>query len=292
MRLNLFYTFFNIIKMGDKKNDEQPEAEVEWSSQLEDILAKEGERCSGLAWLHTKAENLTARYNSFVQVPVIILSTLAGTASVGSSTLFDGDTKTASIAIGLVSIGVGVMNTLGSFFAFAKRSESHRIAHLSYAKLAAKISIELSLPRDERIKAEVLLTHVRETMERLAETTPNCPPGIVAEFNEKYKDEKEIALPVEVNGIHPIKIFRQETHVKTPMFSTNPSALGLNSLVDLPRQIPLNPNARTTTSNFSNVFRSIDPPQVVVQEVPQIGLPLPTPTPVAVPRPSPPNDTN
>lgn len=193
--------------------------DVEWSSQVEDIIAQEGERCSGLTWLHTRAENLTSKYNSYVQVPVIILSTLAGTASVGSATLFNGDTKTSSIAIGLVSIGVGILNTLGGFFAFAKRSEAHRIAHLSYAKLASKIGIELSLPRNERMKAESLLGHLRETMERLAETTPNCPQSIINEFNTKYQDEKKIALPTEVNGIHEIKVYREESHVKTPALS-------------------------------------------------------------------------
>lgn len=199
-------------------NKDEDEILVEWSSQVEDILAREGERCSGLSWLHTRAETLTSTYNSYVQVPVIILSTLAGTASVGSSTLFDGDTKTSSIVIGLVSIGVGILNTLGGFFGFAKRSEAHRIAHLSYAKLASKISIELSLPRDQRMTADGLLTHVRETMERLAETTPNCPTGIVAQFNSKYEHETKIALPVEVNGIHEIKVFREEHHVQTPAF--------------------------------------------------------------------------
>lgn len=192
------------------------EVMVNWSSQLEDILAREGERCRGLAWLHTRAESLTSKYNAWIQVPVIVLSTLCGTASVGSSTLFDGDTKSSSIAIGLVSIGVGILNTLGGFFAFAKRSEAHRIAQLSYNKLASKISIELSLPRDERMDAESLLVHVRETMERLAETTPNCPENIINQFNHKFKDSKEIALPIEVNGIHPIKIYKAETHVATP----------------------------------------------------------------------------
>lgn len=189
---------------------------IGWSAQLEDIIAQEGERCSGLAWLHTKAEIQTSTYNTYVQVPVIILSTLAGTASVGSSTLFGGSTTVSGIAIGLVSIGVGILNTLGGFFAFAKRSESHRIAHLNYSKLASKIAIELSLPRQERMKAEILLTYLRETMERLAETTPNCPISIIKEFNEKYKNEKQIALPIEVNGIHKIEIYRQEIHLPTP----------------------------------------------------------------------------
>lgn len=195
---------------------EDEEHPIEWSSQLEDIIAKEGERCSGLAWLHTKAEIETSTYNSYVQVPVIILSTLAGTASVGSATLFGSSTTVSGIAIGLVSIGVGILNTLGGFFAFAKRSESHRIAHLNYSKIASKIAIELSLPRRERMKAEILLTYLRETMERLAETTPNCPVNIITQFNDKYKNEKQIALPVEVNGIHKIEIYREEIHLPTP----------------------------------------------------------------------------
>jgi len=197
--------------------DEVHDTEVEWSSQLEDILAQEGERCRGLTWLHTRAEMVTSRYNTYVQVPVIVMSTLAGTASVGSSTLFGPGAGSASnIAIGLVSIAVGILNTLGGFFAFAKRSESHRIAHLNYAKIYSKISIELSLPRNERVKPDVLLTFVRETMERMAETTPNCPPEIIAMFNEKFGKEKEIALPIETNGLHKIEIYREKKHVDTP----------------------------------------------------------------------------
>jgi len=204
--------------MSIKTEDDQP---IEWSSQLEDILAQEGERCRGLAWLHIRAETMMSKYNTFVQVPVIVLSTLAGTASVGSTSLFgSGNTQTSTIAIGLVSIGVGILNTLGGFFAFAKRAEAHRIAHLNYSKISSKITIELSLPRDERSPAELLLMHVRETMERMAETTPNCPHEIIDEFNLRFKNITDISLPVEVNGLHKIKVFRQETHIDTPSDSS------------------------------------------------------------------------
>jgi hypothetical protein len=193
----------------------EEDAKVEWSTQLEDILAQEGEKCRGLAWLHTRAEALTSKFNTYVQVPVIVLSTLAGTASVGSATLFGGG-PASSIAIGLVSISVGILNTLGSFFAFAKRSEAHRIAHLNYSKLSTRISIELSLPRDQRMEADPFLENTRETMERLAETAPLCPEAIIAEFNEKFKNTN-VTLPAETNGLHKITVFRGETHVKTPM---------------------------------------------------------------------------
>jgi hypothetical protein len=201
----------------------EEESKIEWSSQLEDILAQEGERCRGLAWLHTRAESYASKYNTFVQVPVIILSTLAGTASVGSESLFGGS-GVSSVAIGLVSISVGILNTLGSFFAFAKRSESHRIAHLNYSKLASMISIELSLPRDERNTADYMLKYIRDKMERLASTTPSCPTHIIADFNKKFgKLAHSIAVPLETNGLHKIKVYRGETHIKTPMETSLPS---------------------------------------------------------------------
>lgn len=194
---------------------------VEWSSQVEDILAAEGEKCRGLSWIHMRCENEMSRYNTFVQVPVIVLSTLAGTASVGSSTLFGpGNATNSGIAIGLVSIAVGVLNTLGGFFNFAKRSEAHRIAHLHYSKISSKIQIELSLPRLERDSAESLLNYVRESMERLAETTPLASERIISEFNKQFDKLKEsIAMPPETNGLHKFVVYRSNGPVPTPKFS-------------------------------------------------------------------------
>jgi hypothetical protein len=203
---------------SEKDDDSEVSVHVEWSSQVEDILAAEGEKCRCLSWIHTRCETEMSRYNTFIQVPVIVLSTLAGTASVGSATLFAGQTTVSSIVIGLVSISVGIMNTLGGFFNFAKRAESHRIAHLHYSKISTKISIELSLPRLERISAESLLNYVRESMERLAETTPLAPEKILNNFNREFKELKnEIAMPPETNGLHKIKVYRSNGPVPTPL---------------------------------------------------------------------------
>jgi hypothetical protein len=207
--------------MGDKESEGSSTVHVEWSAQVEDILAAEGEKCRGLSWIHMRCENEMSRYNTVVQVPVIVLSTLAGTASVGSSTLFGpGNATTSSIAIGLVSIAVGVLNTLGGFFNFAKRSEAHRIAHLHYSKISSKIQIELSLPRLERDSAESLLNYVRDSMERLAETTPLASEKIISEFNKQFSTLKEtIAMPPETNGLHKIVVYRSNGPEPTPKFS-------------------------------------------------------------------------
>ena len=190
--------------------------EVSWSTQIEDLIAVEGEKCLGLAKLHQKCEEIASRKNTLIQIPVIVLSTLSGTASVGSSTMF-GEGSIAPLIIGLVSIGVVILNTVGGYFAFAKKSEAHRIAHLQYSKLFSQINVELALPRNERSSAEQVLSNLRDTMERLAEITPSIPEDVIKEFNKKYASYTDVGLPAEVNGLSKIKIFRGELKIKTPL---------------------------------------------------------------------------
>ena len=184
--------------------------DIHWSSALELLVAQEGERCRGYAYINQKAESYYALRANWMAIPVIILSTLAGTASVGSSSLFDGETKIASVAIGLVNILCGILQTISSYYSFARKSESHRIAYLQYSKLFSIVRVEMSLPRNERQEAEVLLKQIRDGMERLAETTPSPPQIILDEFNQHFKDEdKSIARPTETNGLAKITILRQ-----------------------------------------------------------------------------------
>jgi hypothetical protein len=182
-----------------------PDRDLSWSSALETLIAQEGERCRGYSILHQKSEAYYSKRANCIAIPVIVLSTLSGTASVGSSSLFAGETQISSIVIGLVSISVGVMNTISSYYSFARKAEAHRIAYLHYNKLFQSVSIELALPRQERIEPEVLLKDIRVQMERLAETTPTPPDTILEDFSKRFKDyDKSIARPAETNGLSKV----------------------------------------------------------------------------------------
>lgn len=191
--------------------------DIHWSNQLEHLIAAEGEKARGLSWLHQKCEGLYNFKNNFIAIPVIVLSTLAGTASVGSTSLFPDDTKLGSILIGCVSIGVGILNTISSYFNFSKKAEAHRIAYLMYNKLFTTVAVELALPRQERAQPEQILSQLRSTMERLAETTPSPPQSVIDSFNRHFKDEdRTISRPVETNGLQKIVIFRNPLEPTTP----------------------------------------------------------------------------
>ena len=59
--------------------------DITYNAALEELIAKEAERCAGLSWMHTKAEAYYSIRNTAVQLPTIVLSTLVGFLSGSSS---------------------------------------------------------------------------------------------------------------------------------------------------------------------------------------------------------------
>jgi hypothetical protein len=192
--------------------------EITWNTQLEQIISDEGERSLCYQWLHAKSEKWYSKLSTYLTLPVIILSTLAGSASIGSQTLF-GDTGAASIAIGCISLSVATLNTVGSYFGWTKRCESHRIASITYGKVYRFILIELALPRRQRMSAKDMLKVVRDQCDRLQETSPQIPDIIINEFKQKFSGTTpEVKKPNITNGLDPIIVHSPdlETPILTP----------------------------------------------------------------------------
>jgi hypothetical protein len=203
-----------------KNTMDEQNGDITWNSQLERVISDEGERCLCFSWLHMQSNKRFTRLNTFISIPVIVLSTLAGSASIGSQSLFNGS-PSGNISIGAVSLLVGVMNTVSSFFSWAKRSEAHRISGITYQKVYRFILIELALPRNERMAAKDMLKVVRDQCDRLQETAPQVPDEIIAMFREKFgTTTPDVKKPEITNGLDPIFIYSIDA--ATPIRLNNP----------------------------------------------------------------------
>jgi hypothetical protein len=98
----------------------------------------------------------------------------------------------SSIGIGVVSLFTGVLSTVGYYFAWARRTEGHKISAIQYQKISRFLTIELSLPKKERIQAKDILKITREQIERLMEVSPPVPEFIVIMYKQTFKDMLQI----------------------------------------------------------------------------------------------------
>jgi hypothetical protein len=180
--------------------------EVSWNARLEAYFASSGEKAHGLSMLHKRAESLYSYRRTLIDLPVIVGSGVIGFLNAGSSSMFP-DPMISSVALGVGSLVVGILQTINTYFAWAKRAEGHRIASIQYGKLYRYLAIEMSLPREERKSPSDLLSHTKETFDRLTEISPMIPDSVVGEFKSKFKDYKGVARPEETNGLEKIEVF-------------------------------------------------------------------------------------
>lgn len=197
--------------MGDA-NSQELSKDIRWTVRLEEYFAHTGEKAACLAWVHKRAEGLYSSRKIWIDLPVAIGAAVTGFISVGSPTMFAGAQGTASTAIGVASLAVSILNTIGSYFGWAKRAEGHRISSIQYAKLFRFINIEMALPRDERMAPHDFLKYTKEQYDRLAEISPLVPDEIMDEFKRKFSNEKyeDVAKPEEANGLSRIHVFVEE----------------------------------------------------------------------------------
>jgi len=181
--------------------------DITWNVHLERIISEEGERAECFSWLHTQAEKKFNRLNTMITLPVIVMSTIAGTASIGAQGLENGEpsSKFINMGFGGLSLVVGVLNTISSYFSWAKRAEAHRISSITYNKIYRFILVELALPRNERMLAKDFLKTIREDLDRLNETSPAIPDNIIKMFKDKFEDSTpDVKKPEITNGLDPI----------------------------------------------------------------------------------------
>ena len=191
-----------------KAMDNEIATNINWNPQLERILSEEGERALCFGWLHNKSQKRYTGLNTYITIPTIIMSTLAGTASIGSQSIFANNANLSSYVVGSISISVGILNTISSYFGWAKRAEGHRISGLAYSKIHRFILIELSLPRKERMAAKDMLKVVRDQLDRMEETSPQIPDRIINLFREKFGETTpDVSKPEITNGLDPITVF-------------------------------------------------------------------------------------
>ena len=233
--------------------ESESKVKVTYNERLERLIADEGERTQGLSWLHEQSSNYYQKKNTLLALPIIVLSTISGTLSASSTALFS-DLRASSLGVGALSIFIGVLSTIQSYFGFAKRAENHRLSGISYNKLNHFITIEMALPRKERLNAHQLLKIVREQTGRLLETAPPIPEHVVEEFKRRFIEKyPNVAHPDITNGLRSIQLAPVvvNTEISNPPALFSPDAFTLNvgdKSIHLPPS-PMGGNAEDCVQN-------------------------------------------
>jgi hypothetical protein len=174
-------------------------------------MAEWADKAGCYRWLHDRCEKKYSSLNMGITIPVIILSTLTGTANFALDGFIPpGDENTkkyAQAAIGAVSIFAGILTTLGNFLRFAQGSESHRVAGIAWGKFQRQIAVELAISPTDRIDCMDFLKICRAELDRLIEQSPPVPDDVIRDFKKEFEDKPDVRKPEICDGMEHTAVF-------------------------------------------------------------------------------------
>ena len=214
------------IKIPDTPKNKENDALPVWHHQQELILKRWSEIGSSYRYLHDKSFKKFNTQNMWFALPVIVISTVTGTANFAQGSFPDAWKEYVPLGIGFLNLSAGLITTVGQFLRVSELLEGHRAASLAYSKFARNISVELSLPVKERTDdGSIFITNCRFELDRLIEQSPDIPEDIISSFVKRFPEPGKDAsgnptndydfFRPEILDIRPIKIYRdKEAEIK------------------------------------------------------------------------------
>lgn len=170
--------------------EEKNTNEILWTPEHEKILIEWADKAMCYRWLHSRANSMFNKLNAWYTIPVIIISTLTGTANFAQQRVPPSYQNLFIMAAGGFNILAGIITTIQQFLKITQLNEAHRVSSIGWDKFYRNIKIELTKHPSERIEPKQMLKMNKEEFDRLIETSPSIPEKIIKEFNSRFLNDK------------------------------------------------------------------------------------------------------
>lgn len=166
-----------------------PDDSAVWTEHHENILIEWADKATCFRWLHAKSHIDYSRANTWFTIPVIVMSTLTGTANFAQDRFPAESRPMISSVIGTVNIFAGILTTIQQFLKISEYNEAHRVSSISWGKFYRNIKVELAKDPKERTNVSQLIKTQKEEFDRLMETSPPISEKIIIRFKREFCDE-------------------------------------------------------------------------------------------------------
>lgn len=211
--------------------------EVTWEPHHDSIFVDWADKAACYKWLHNKSYLKYSGKRNMFTIPVIIMSTLTGTANFALERVPEEYQDICSVIIGSVNILAGIITTVGQFLKLNELTESHRTASVAWDKFHRSLRIELIKAPEERPDVNYFMKTSRDEFDRLMETCPGIDKGIVDMFRKqlttgidkndvlrKNKNFNKLIKPElfnEINSLKDVVYKRSEKPSEIDIFEKN-----------------------------------------------------------------------
>lgn len=182
-----------------------------WTSEVEDLMADWADKAACYRWMHEKTSAVCQQKDNYFNYPIIVLSGLTASANFALNSIVGDDKqmqKWAQIGLGGASLITGILQTFMNKLGYAKNTEAHRVAGISWGKFNRLLCIEMSLHPDERMDCHNFLKMFRVELDRLIEQSPIITEEVIKQFNALFKNTPNVVKPEIVGILQHTKVYK------------------------------------------------------------------------------------
>jgi hypothetical protein len=200
---------------------------IEWTPEHEQLLIEWGDKAMCYRWLHSKANSMFSSLNTWYTIPVIVISTLTGTANFAQERVPLNFQNYFVMIVGGFNILAGIITTIQQFLKITQLNEAHRVSSIAWDKFYRNIKVEIAKHPHERIEVRHMIKLCKDEFDRLMETCPSIPDKIIQEFKVAFKESetfKEVVKPEICDILISTNEFRNQwfnDENKTKVFDNN-----------------------------------------------------------------------
>ena len=204
---------------------------VPWENHHETIFVDWADKAACYKWMHNKSYIKYSSKRNMYTIPVIIMSTLTGTANFALERIPAEYQDTASVVIGSINILAGIITTVAQFLKLNELTESHRTASIAWDKFHRSIRIELIKSPEERPDINYFIKTARDEYDRLMETCPQIDKDIVELFRKKLTtgiDKTDVVRKLKnFNRLIKPELFNEISSLKDVVFKRSTKRLDI-----------------------------------------------------------------
>tara|TARA_B110000285_G_scaffold233880_1_gene309022 strand:- start:51 stop:1157 length:1107 start_codon:yes stop_codon:yes gene_type:complete len=164
-----------------------------WTVEHENVFIEWSDKAMCYRWLHSKSYKNYSFRNAWYTIPVIVMSTITGTANFAQERFPPEYKVMAQMLIGGINILAGILTTIQQFLKITELNEGHRVSAISWGKFVRNVTVILAKSPLERENTPIeLLNRYKEEFDRLMEVSPDIEDKVIINFKQViYNKEKD-----------------------------------------------------------------------------------------------------
>ncbi len=179
-----------------------------WKEEEENLLKDWADKAQCYELLHAKSHAVYRQRHAWFVIPVIIISTVTGTANFAQDKITNEKDKNIFVmVVGGLNIFAAIVTTISQFLKVSEMNEGHRVASYSWGKYFRNIRTELAKHPLDRTNPKDLIAMAKEEYDRLLELSPMIPKKVLQEFNRTFLKNNKISKPEICDIIVPTTVF-------------------------------------------------------------------------------------